>query len=199
MAVRIQAIWLGIAASVAEKGSVRPRKRVQFADQVKDTVQQVGQQVIDYVSTPRDLGCLSNATAAGAGAGATIGADLGLAGGPFAEVTVPGGAATGFGAGGITGFAMGMSACMTGGAGSGSSTSKGATGRGPQNLKEQLAAEQAASNPKAGTVVPLKNGMTDPRWPASDGWVKMTQNVNGVEVHYNYNNITQTVDDIKIK
>jgi len=27
----------------------------------------------------------------------------------------------------------------------------------------------------------------------------MAQNVNGVEVHYNYNTITQVVNDIKIK
>lgn len=38
------------------------------------------------------------------------------------------------------------------------------------------------SNPAAGTRLPFE--MTDPRWPAADGWVKMSQNVNGVEIHY---------------
>ena len=78
--------------------------------------------------------------------------------------------------------------------------SKGSTGRTtPQNLTEQLAMEQAKSNPGAGTEVPLKKGMTDPRWPASDGWVKMSQNVNGVEIHYVRNVNTGAVDDFKFK
>jgi hypothetical protein len=33
--------------------------------------------------------------------------------------------------------------------------------------------EQAMSNPTGGKIVPLRNGMTDPRWPGSDGWVKV--------------------------
>jgi filamentous hemagglutinin len=39
--------------------------------------------------------------------------------------------------------------------------------------------------------------MTDSRWPATDGWVKMAQNVNGVEVHYVKNTVTGAVDDFK--
>ncbi|WP_344108447.1 hypothetical protein [Kribbella alba] len=39
--------------------------------------------------------------------------------------------------------------------------------------------------------------MTDPRWPGSDGWVKMTQNVNGTEIHYVMNRGTGQVDDFK--
>lgn len=57
----------------------------------------------------------------------------------------------------------------------------------------------AMSDPAAGTVVPLRNGMTDSRWPASDGWVKMTQNVNGVEIHYVRNTKSGAVDDFKFK
>ena len=37
--------------------------------------------------------------------------------------------------------------------------------------------------------------MTDARWPAAEGWVKMAQNVNGVEMYYVRNNITGAVDD----
>jgi RHS repeat-associated protein len=83
--------------------------------QASQAVQSAAHQVFDYLSAPRDLTCLNNATAGGAGAGAATGATLGLAGGPFSEVTVPGGAVGGFGVGGATGFAMGFSACKTGG------------------------------------------------------------------------------------
>jgi filamentous hemagglutinin len=60
--------------------------------------------------------------------------------------------------------------------------------------------EQAQSNPTAaGTEIPLKGGMNDPRWPGSDGWVKMGQNVNGVEIHYVRNVNTGEVADFKFK
>jgi len=39
--------------------------------------------------------------------------------------------------------------------------------------------------------------MTDPRWPATDGWIKMAQNVNGVDIHYVRNTITGAIDDFK--
>jgi filamentous hemagglutinin len=41
--------------------------------------------------------------------------------------------------------------------------------------------------------------MTDPRWPAQDGWVKMQQNINGIVIHYVYNTITGQSDDFKFK
>ncbi|MDT2275199.1 hypothetical protein P7H20_10600 [Paenibacillus larvae] len=43
-------------------------------------------------------------------------------------------------------------------------------GHQPTNLKERLAMEEAMSNPAAGKTLEGKN--TDPRWPASEGWVK---------------------------
>ncbi|TQL39442.1 hypothetical protein FB564_4696 [Salinispora arenicola] len=55
----------------------------------------------------------------------------------------------------------------------------------------------AMSNPTGGNIVPLKKGMTDPRWMGSDGWVKMAQRVNGIEIHYVRNTITGQVDDYK--
>lgn len=75
--------------------------------------------------------------------------------------------------------------------------SRGSTGRTtPNNLAEQLAMEQVKSNP-SGQKIDVK--MTDPRWPASQGWVKMSENVNGVEIHYNENTVTGEVDDFKFK
>jgi filamentous hemagglutinin len=67
----------------------------------------------------------------------------------------------------------------------------------PNNLNEQIAMQQVVSNPAAGQE--LRVPMTDPRWPASDGWVKMAQNVNGVEVHYVRNTNTGAVADFKFK
>jgi hypothetical protein len=77
---------------------------------------------------------------------------------------------------------------------------RGSTGRvEPQSLNEKLAMEEAMSNPSAGKPVPMKKGMTDPRWPGDDGWVKYSQNINGTEVHYVYNTKTGQVDDFKFK
>ncbi len=71
----------------------------------------------------------------------------------------------------------------------------------PRNLREQLAAQQAAANPAAGEKVPLT--MTDPRWPASDGWQKMQMIINQggdpINVHYVYNPTTGAADDFKVK
>ena len=40
--------------------------------------------------------------------------------------------------------------------------------------------------------------ITDGRW-FENGWAKMTQNVNGIEIHFNYNKITGDFDDFKFK
>jgi hypothetical protein len=84
------------------------------------------------------------------------------------------------------------------GRGSTANPSKGSTL--PRNLREQLAIEQAMSNPTAGKVLAVP--MTDPRWPASEGWVKMQQMIypggDPINVHYVYNKITGAMDDFKI-
>ena len=83
--------------------------------------------------------------------------------------------------------------------GKNSSLSKGSTGRTkPKNLKEKLAMEQVKANPLDGAHQ-LTTKMTDPRWPASEGWVKMASNINGVEIHFVYNTIIQIFDDFKFK
>ena len=68
----------------------------------------------------------------------------------------------------------------------------------PNNLKESLAMETVLSNPSGKTVVG-RSFMKDSRWLGSDGWVKKAQNVNGVEIHYNYNELTGKFDDFKFK
>ncbi|MED1175556.1 ribonuclease YeeF family protein [Bacillus paralicheniformis] len=80
------------------------------------------------------------------------------------------------------------------------SLGKGTTGRTkPNNLNEQLAMKEVLSNPNTGKPIPLRKGMTDSRWPKDEGWVKMTKNVNGVEVHYLKNTKTGQFDDFKFK
>lgn len=69
----------------------------------------------------------------------------------------------------------------------------------PQSLKEKLALEQVLSNPSKGTIVNLRKGMTDTRWAQEDGWIKMTQNINGVEIHYVWNKFLNVFDDFKFK
>jgi hypothetical protein len=81
-------------------------------------------------------------------------------------------------------------------AGLGSSIEAGLS-HAPRTLNEELAIQQAASNPMAG--ITLKGvSMTDSRWPSSAGWEKKALNVNGVEVHYTYNPSTGAFDDLKI-
>lgn len=72
----------------------------------------------------------------------------------------------------------------------------GSTGRtAPSNLTEQLAMTEVRAAP-GGTQLP-NVVMGDTRWPAADGWVKMRQVVNGVDIHYVRNTITGAVDDFK--
>ena len=81
---------------------------------------------------------------------------------------------------------------------------RGSTGRTiPNNLKEQMAMHQVKSNPLKGASDLSKSSkpiiMTDPRWPASEGWVKMSNNANGVEIHFVYNKKMGAFDDFKFK
>lgn len=64
-----------------------------------------------------------------------------------------------------------------------------------KNLNEQLAMDEAKSNPAAGTPLPLVMG--DSRWPAADGCEKMSQNIEGTEIHYVYNTRTGASADFK--
>ena len=80
--------------------------------------------------------------------------------------------------------------------------SRGSTGRTqPVNLREQLAMEQVKPNPSAGHRLDI--AMNDPRWPASEGWVKMQQIVptsqGNINIHYVYNQTLKIFDDFKFK
>ena len=57
--------------------------------------------------------------------------------------------------------------------------------------------EEVMSDPTGKTLEDLV--MNDPRWPADDGWVKKSRNVNGVEIHWVENVDTGEVDDFKFK
>jgi RHS repeat-associated protein len=94
---------------------------------------------------------------------------------------------------GVGGLIRGGIRLLVGREAAGSIGSTGRTLAG--NLREKLAMEQAMSNPSAG--VPLRVTMTDPRWPAAAGWVKMSQNINGIEIHYVRNLVSGAVDDFK--
>ena len=81
---------------------------------------------------------------------------------------------------------------------------RGSTGRvTPNNLNEQMSMSQIQSNPLQGaTEVPI--ALTDPRWSAAEGWIKM-QNVVTLSdgsksvVHFVYNKVTGAFDDFKFK
>ena len=67
-----------------------------------------------------------------------------------------------------------------------------ATGSATWDLLDGLGSTIVGAN--GGSITQL-----DARWPMTDGWVKMSQVVNGVEVHYVRNVRTGAVDDFKSK
>ncbi|WP_322028178.1 hypothetical protein, partial [Burkholderia sp. BCC1977] len=70
----------------------------------------------------------------------------------------------------------------------------------PNSLQEKLAMEQVMAKPQ-GTTPPRMPKMSDKRngLMDADGWVKRTQNVNGVEIHYVENIKTGKFLDFKFK
>lgn len=63
--------------------------------------------------------------------------------------------------------------------------------------------QQVKSNPLDGAKK-LPFDMTDPRWPKSEGWVKMASNIQHAdgtktEIHFLYNTETGSFDDFKFK
>ena len=67
-------------------------------------------------------------------------------------------------------------------------------GRTPVNLVEETTVRTVASNPTIGE--PIIKQLGDPRW--QDGWTKMQQEINGVVIHYLYNPVLRSIDDLKI-
>ena len=92
------------------------------ANNVLQPVLQTAASVVRYLSAPRSQGCMNALFVAGSSVGFWVGGgvgSLGLAGGPAAAVTIPGGAAGGGAIGGGVGWGIGMIACTTGGGGGG--------------------------------------------------------------------------------
>lgn len=59
--------------------------------------------------------------------------------------------------------------------------------------------EQVKSAPDYGKILPIIMNDVKNGWMADDGWVKMSQNVNGVEIHYIKNTLTNEFADFKFK
>ncbi len=80
---------------------------------------------------------------------------------------------------------------------------RGHTGRTEaSNLNEQLAMKQVLSDPLNGATQLKSFQMADSRWLASDGWVKMANNIKladgtNIEIHFVYNTVTNVFDDFK--
>jgi hypothetical protein len=55
--------------------------------------------------------------------------------------------------------------------------------------------EEVMADPKGTPITRIQ--MKESRWPSGQGWVKMTQTVNRVEIHWVQNTITGEVDDFK--
>ncbi|MGC2222071.1 MAG: hypothetical protein WA624_06770 [Methylocella sp.] len=71
------------------------------------------------------------------------------------------------------------------------------TGDAPRNSNEEKALKQAQKNPEAG--ITTSTFLRDPHFPASQGWKKMVQYIDGVEIHYVFNPSTGEATDFKIK
>ena len=75
---------------------------------------------------------------------------------------------------------------------------RGSTGRTvPRTIKEQMAMTSVRNAPR-GKPIPM-GALTDQRWLAREGWVKMQQVEGGVTIHYVWNKRTGAVDDFKFK
>lgn len=72
---------------------------------------------------------------------------------------------------------------------------RGSTGRTtPNNLNEQMSMHDVQSNPLDGST--NLGNIGDLRW---EGWEKHARNINGVEIHFNYDPINHLFDDFKFK
>jgi hypothetical protein len=88
-------------------------------DQFKNIVQEATQAATDWITQPRDPGCMAGAMATGSQIGMMAGTTLAAAGG----VTIPVGSVAGMTFGATAGYVVGFSSCMSGtGAGGGGTT-----------------------------------------------------------------------------
>jgi len=76
---------------------------------------------------------------------------------------------------------------------------RGSTGRMiAKSLSEENAMRTVLQNPSIGTDLSTKGLiLSDPRWLASEGWVKMVRNIDGIEIHWLRNVKDTLFDDFK--
>ena len=74
---------------------------------------------------------------------------------------------------------------------------RGSTGRMVANNPAEQAAWDEVMKDPLNNARQLDIKLGDPKWNYSEGWVKMARNVNGVEIHFNYNPILDAYDDFK--
>ncbi|MEU1981567.1 hypothetical protein [Nocardia sp. NPDC019395] len=68
----------------------------------------------------------------------------------------------------------------------------------PGSREEAEAISLVRENAEYGDVL-TNVRLKDPRWPAEDGWVKMSMTVHDIEIHYVRNPNTREVADFKFK
>jgi len=88
---------------------------------------------------------------------------------------------------------------LTGGLSASKGLGLGLTGtKAATTIAEKLALEAAEAAPTEGKV--LQTTLIDPRFPATDGWVKMeSKSPGGVVVHWVVNTVTGAAADFKPK
>lgn len=148
--------------------------QVEFGRQVQ-ALQAASETAWNWLTAPRNLGCLSAATSAGAGIGMAGGAALGAAGGPFVPVTVPTGSGIGLVGGGAVGWFGGMIHCSSG------TAPAGGSGPGPSAAGTSATARDAAV--KRAFLRKLAN---DPKTPS---WMKQWLQQGRVPPGYNVDHI----------
>jgi RHS repeat-associated protein len=112
-------------------------------------VQQLGQELLNNLSKPRNANCVAGFAAGGTAVGGTVGL-LGLAGGPAVGLTGPGGLAVGSAAG--AGLGVLFCSSTTGSRSSGSS--EGASGGDPnQDWSKVIRGTRQASVPRVGRLL----------------------------------------------
>jgi RHS repeat-associated protein len=102
----------------------------QVGDQVKETVKQTVQTTVDWITAPRDPGCVAGSAAVGTVAGGYVGGGAGVlvgvgTGGVTALATTPTFSAGGSVAGGVVGSGLGWIMCRKGAGGGGGGSPEG--------------------------------------------------------------------------
>jgi RHS repeat-associated protein len=146
----------GVEASVCvydtldEVGTFAIRLLYRTAQQTSNVLSPVASQAKNFLSAPRNPGCMAAAMAKGSAIGSVGGGligSLGFAGGPTGFATVPAGMQTGLFGGAAVGWVAGMASCQTGGGGGSGGSGSGSGGGG-----SNASAARKLSNSEANSV-----------------------------------------------